>query len=232
MVPADGATGPPLTGCGGPTINLNAAMSQGTLKSRISSAPSCALIVFAAGTYNIFAPISIPCGVTITGPVASPATAILAAAYTGNVIFAVSRCSTPVTIGYLHFENTGGIYVTAPMSGITVTHNQFTNLPANHHQWTDMGIYFDGTSGGTISNATITNNTFGDPSSCTAVMSLDNDEGGLCNGIFFQGDLDGIVIENNIFTHLEEGFHVICFAGDKCTGSKLADLEQLHCAME
>jgi hypothetical protein len=217
--PADGATGPPLTGCGGPTINLDATMSQGTLKSRISSAPSCALIVLAAGTYNILEPISIPCGVTITGPVASPATAILAAAYTGNVIFDVSRCSSPVTIGYLHFENTGGIYVTAPMSGITVTHNQFTNLPANHHQWTNMGIYFDGTRGGTISNATITNNTFGDPSSCTAVMALNNDEGGLCIGMIFQADLDGVVIENNIFTHLEEGFHVICFAGDKCTGS-------------
>jgi hypothetical protein len=217
--PADGATGPPLTGCGGPTINLNAAMSQSTLKGRISSAPNCALIVFAAGTYNILAPITIPCGVTITGPVASPATAILAAAYTGNVIFAVSQCSRPVTIGYLHFENTGGIYVIAPMSGITITHNQFTNLPANFHQWTDMGIYFDGTRGGTISNAAITNNTFGDPSSCSAVMSVDRDEGGVCNGIFFQGDLDGIAIENNIFTHLEEGFHVICFAGDKCTGS-------------
>ena len=81
------------------------------------------------------------------------------------------------------------------------------------------GSTFDGTNGGTISNATITNNTFGDPSSCTAVMSIDHDEGGNCNGIFFQGDLDGIVIENNTFTHLEEGFHVLCFAGDKCTGS-------------
>jgi hypothetical protein len=217
---ADGATGPPLTGCGGPTVDLNGAMSQSTLQSRISSAPGCALIVFAAGTYNILAPITIPCGVTITGPVASPATAILAAAYTDNVIFDVSKCSTPVTIGYLHFENTGGIYVTAPTSSITITHNQFTNLPANHHQWTDMGIYFDGTKGGTISNATITNNTFGDPSSCTAVMSVDNDEGGFCNGIFFQGDLDGIAIENNIFTHLEEGFHVLCYAGDVCTGSR------------
>ncbi len=27
------------------------------------------------------------------------------------------------------------------------------------------------------------------------------------------------MIENNTFTHLEEGFHVLCFAGDKCTGS-------------
>jgi hypothetical protein len=209
----------PLTGCGGPTINLDSGMSQGTLRSRISRAPRCALIVFAAGTYNITAPIDIPCGVTVTGPVASPATAVLAAIYSGNVIFSVGHCSTPVSIGYLHFENTGGIYVNAPMSGITVTDNQFTNLPATHQQWADMGIYFDGTKGGTISNVTITNNTFGGPSSCSAVMSINHDEGGLCNGIFFQSDLDGIVIENNTFTHLEEGFHVLCFGGDKCSGS-------------
>jgi hypothetical protein len=209
----------PLTGCGGPTINLDSGMSQGTLRSKISKAPRCALIVFAAGAYNITAPIDIPCGVTVTGPVASPATAILAAIYSGNVIFSVGRCSTPVTIGYLHFQNTGGIYLNAPMSGITITHNQFTNLPATHQQWADMGIYFDGTKGGTISNATITNNTFGGPSSCSAVMSIDHDEGGLCNGIFFQSNLDGVVIENNTFTHLEEGFHVLCFPGDKCSGS-------------
>lgn len=209
----------PLKGCGGPTINLNSGMSQSTLKSRISGAPNCALIVFAAGTYTISAPLDIPCSVTVTGPIASPATAILAATYTGNAIFAVSHCSTPVSIAYLHFENTGGIYVTAPVSGITITQNQFTNLPADHQQWADMGIYFDGTKGGTISNATVANNTFGDPSSCSAVMTVNTDEGGLCNGIFFQSNLDGIVIENNTFTHLEEGFHVLCFAGDKCTGS-------------
>ena len=209
----------PLTGCGGPTINLDSGMSQDSLQSRVSRAPRCALIVFAAGTYNIASHIDIPCGVTVTGPVASPATAILAAASTSSAIFSVGNCSTPVTIGYLHFRNTGGIYVNAPMSGITITHSQFTNLPANHQQWADMGIFFDGTKGGTISNATITNNTFGDPSSCSAVMSINHDEGGLCNGIFFQGNLDGIVIENNTFTHLEEGFHVLCFPGDKCTGS-------------
>jgi hypothetical protein len=216
--PPTSPANPPLSGCGGPTINVNSGMSQSTLQSTISSAPSCALIVFAAGTYNISAPIDIPCNVTVTGPTASPATAILAATYTGNRMFSVGNCSTPVTIGYLHFENTGGIYVTAPMSGITITQNQFTNLPGDLNQWADMGIYFDGVHGGTISNATVTNNTFGDPSSCSAVMSVNTDKGGLCIGIFFQGDLNGITVENNVFTHLEEGFHVLCY-GNNCTGS-------------
>ncbi len=176
------------------------------------------MIVFAAGTYNVSAPIDIPCNVTVTGPTANPATAILAATYTGNRIFSLGNCSNPVTIGYLHFENTGGIYVTAPMSGITITHNQFTHLPGDQQQSSDMGIYFDGVHGGTISNATVTNNTFGDPTSCTAVMSVNTDLGGLCIGIFFQGDLNGITVENNVFTHLEEGFHVLCY-GNTCTGS-------------
>jgi hypothetical protein len=216
--PSTGPIGPPLTGCGGPTINVNGSMSQSTLQSTISSASSCSLIVFAAGTYNITAPINIPCNVTITGPTASPATAILAATFTGNRMFSVGNCTTPVTIGYLHFENTGAIYVTAPMSGITVTHNQFTHLPGDENQFSDMGIYFDGVHGGTISNAVVTNNTFGDPTSCTGVMSQNTDDGGLCIGIFFQGDLNGVTVENNTFTHLEEGFHVLCY-GNLCTGS-------------
>ena len=209
---------PTLTGCGGPTINVNSSMSQSTLQSTISSASSCALIVFAAGTYNISAPVNIPCNVTITGPTASPATAILAATYTKNSIFSVGKCTTPVTIGYLHFENTGAIYVTAPMSGITITQNQFTHLPGDEDQFADMGIYFDGNQGGTITNATVTHNTFGDPTSCTGVMSQNTDDGGDCIGVFFQGDLNGITVENNIFTHLEEGFHVLCY-GNLCAGA-------------
>ena len=154
----------PLTGCGGPTINVNSGMSQSTLQSTISSAPSCALIVFAAGTYNISAPINIPCNVTVTGPTASPATAILAATYTGNRIFSVSNCSNPVTIGVSAFqEHRRHLCDCADVAGITITQNQFTTFPATQGSGSsDMGIYFDGVHGGTISNATITNNTFGD----------------------------------------------------------------------
>jgi hypothetical protein len=215
LLPSSAAS--PLPGCRGPAVHVNSSMSQSALSSAISQAPACATIVFAAGTYPISAPIQIPCNVTVTGPTVTPATAILAATYTGNSIFFTANCSGLTTIEYLHFENTGGIYVGGPTQGITITHNQFTSIPANYHQWADMGIYFDGEKGGTISNVTITDNTFGDPSSCTAVMSVDKDEGGYCNGIFFQSDLDGVTIENNTFTHLEEGFHVLCFAGDKCT---------------
>ena len=216
-----------LPGCAGPVLQMNSSMSQSVLSSAISHAPACATIVFAAGTYQISAPIQIPCSVTVTGPTVTPATAILAATYTGNSIFFTGPCSAPVSIGYLHFENTGGLYVAGPMQGVTITHNQFTSLPATQHQYADMGLYFDGTKGGTISNVTITDNTFGDPSSCSAVMSLDDDKGGACNGIFFQSDLDGVAIENNTFTHLEEGFHVPLLCRRQVYRPRRARLEAL-----
>ena len=61
--------GAPQTSCGGPTVNLNSGMSQSTLQSSIANAPVCSLIQFSAGTYNISAGLTIPCGVTITAAV-------------------------------------------------------------------------------------------------------------------------------------------------------------------
>jgi hypothetical protein len=148
----------------------------------------------------------------------TPATAILAATYTGNSIFFAGHCSAPLTIGYLHFENAGGLYVGAPMQGITITHNQFTSLPATYHQWGGYGDLFQRGQRRHDQQRHHHRQHLRGSSSCSAVMSLDNDEGGMCNGIFFQSDLDDVTIENNTFTHLQEGFHVLCFAGDKCTG--------------
>ena len=70
--PIGGPIGPAPVGCGGPTINVDSSMSASTLQSTISSAPSCALIVFAAGTYNITAPITLKCSITYTGPRRTP----------------------------------------------------------------------------------------------------------------------------------------------------------------
>ncbi len=118
--PVGGPIGPAPVGCGGPTINVNSSMSTSTLQSTISSAPSCALVVFAAGTYNVTAPITLQCGVTYTGPVANPATAILNATFSREsaTIFRLysgsgraNPCSQPTSIDYFHFENAGGIYV-------------------------------------------------------------------------------------------------------------------------
>ena len=70
------------------------------------------------------------------------------------------------------FENTGGIYVNTSASNITVTHNQFTNLPGGTNQEFSTGVYFDGAENPSnpnaqvLSNTTVTWNNFGDANSC------------------------------------------------------------------
>ena len=129
-------TNPVPTGCGGPTINLNSGMSQSTLQSTISSAPSCALIVFAAGTYNVTGTLNIPCTsqLTLTGPATTPATAILNPSFTNQAIFNLSDC-TGVSIEYLNFTKTQSIKFNFDpgswcASGCLISHNQFTGLTA------------------------------------------------------------------------------------------------------
>jgi hypothetical protein len=129
-------TNPAPAGCGGPTINLNSGMSQSTLQSTISSAPSCALVIFAAGTYNITGTLNIPCSsqVTLTGPNTTPATAIMNPSFTNQPIFNLSDC-TGVSIEYINFTKTQSIKFnfdpgTWCANGCLISHNQFTGLTA------------------------------------------------------------------------------------------------------
>jgi hypothetical protein len=211
-------------GCGGPTINLNSNMSQSTLQSAINSAPSCALVVFAAGTYNLSAALTIPCtaNLTLTGPATTPATAILNATFArgSDDIFDIWGCTGGTTIEYLMFKNTGGVFVHTTASNITVTHCQFFNLPGGTNQGNSTGVYFDGSETPTnpnaqvLSNASVTWNNFGDANSCltpTDTMDPENvDQGGLCAGILVDSTVDGLTIENNTFYHVEEGVHLLC----------------------
>jgi Chitobiase/beta-hexosaminidase C-terminal domain/Bacterial Ig-like domain (group 2) len=129
-------TNPAPAGCGGPTINLNSGMSQSTLQSTIASAPSCALVIFAAGTYNITGTLNIPCSsrLTLTGPAATPATAIMNPSFTNQPIFNLSDC-TGVSIEYINFTKTQSIKFNFDpgswcASGCLISHNQFTGLTA------------------------------------------------------------------------------------------------------
>ncbi len=199
-------------------------MSQSTLQSTINSASSCALVAFEAGTYNVSAPLKIPCtaNLTLTGPVTTPATAILNATFTrgSDDIFNIWGCTGGTTVEYLLFKNTGGVFVHTTASNIPVTHNQFTNLPGGTNQGNSTGVYFDGSetpsnpSAQILTNATVSWNTFGDANSCltpTDTMDPENvDQGGLCAGILVDSTVDGLTIENNTFYHLEEGVHLLC----------------------
>ena len=165
-----------------------------------------------AGIYNVSSALTLPCdnGLTVTGPVAAPATAILNATFSGNDIFSLSGC-TGVTISYLQFRNTGGIYAdSSSHSNITVTHNQFYGLPSTIGGGSNASaaVYLDGNLNNTVTNFTATWNTFGDSSSCTTVFTTTTDEGGYCAGIYAQpGVMINPVVQYNVFNHVEEGVH-------------------------
>jgi hypothetical protein len=229
--PPTSPTPPPPTGCGGPTINLNSGMSTSAVQSTISSAPSCALIVFGAGTYNLTAPITLKCGVTYTGPVAVPATAILngsgAGVTQGNGLFTLwsntnlsNPCTQPTAIEYLNFSSTTtGIFVQTSFTNLTIAHNQFTNIPGSQSQ--TAAIVFErgnttSNTAATLTKTTVSYNQMGDSNSCISPTNVMEDTDspedyeGACNGIVMFTSIDGLTITYNNFNHVAEGVHINC----------------------
>jgi hypothetical protein len=198
----------------GPIVKVSPGMSTGALQSAISAAPPGATVLFNPGTYNITSPLAIPCtrDLTITGPEVTPATAIVASSSPSITILNLLNCSG-VRIQYLHFVNAGIWVNNGDNSGITISHNQFTNLQAS------QGVFFAGylapeVVGGklqnTLSDVMIDHNTFGDPSSCTAEFASYADKGGYCAGVLVGvGEARNITIAYNNFIHVEQGVHFI-----------------------
>ncbi len=190
---------------------LTGASIQSTVNTA-SGAGSGNTVFFPAGTYSVTGPIDVPCntGLILTGPTATPATAILSANFTNSDIFSFSGCSS-VTIEYLKFLNTGALYFNnSNNTGITIVHDQFGNLPSSTTSGTSSqaAVYFDG-SINTTSSALIEYNVFGDANSCAAVFATTNDSGGYCAGVYAQpGTLSNTTIEFNEFNHVEEGYHM------------------------
>jgi Chitobiase/beta-hexosaminidase C-terminal domain len=194
-------------------VNVTPGMSTPALQNAISNAPLGATLLFAAGTYPITGPLYIPCnGLQITGPAAAAPTAVLAATFTGSDIFSYpSGCASPGSVQYLHFENTGAVYFGPGNNGnFTFEHNFVTNLPSMlGNGGAEIGLFFDGAMWSTLSNVLVEYNTFGDPTSCTAVFATPVDEGGYCAGVVTsQGTNQNVTIEYNNFIHLEEGIHI------------------------
>ncbi len=216
--PVGGPIGPAPKGCGGPTINVDSGMSQSTLQSTISSAPSCALVVFAAGTYNITSSLHIPCSsnITLTGPAASPATAIISGTFANSTLFTMTGCSG-VTIEFLGFNGGmpsagggGGIYVGPLSSNITISYNNFYGMQAKASNSGSMaGIFFDGNASQWDSNLVMNWNTFGAKGNCSNVMNEQTDDGGLCSAILFQNSNTNVTANNNTVSNLEEGFKIL-----------------------
>jgi hypothetical protein len=116
---------------------IAAGSTQAQIQAILSSSSSANNVIqFAAGTYNLTATLNVPCSfpLTITGPTATPATAILNPNFTNLPIFNLTDC-TGVTIQYLHFTKTQSIKFnldpgTWCTAGCVIAHNQFTGLTA------------------------------------------------------------------------------------------------------
>src|SRR3984885_5264157 len=221
---------PSAVGCGGPTINVNPSMSASTLSSTITSAPNCAVIVFAAGTYGpMTSTILIPCSVSLTGPTVpysqtpnQTATIIGSTSFMGWAFQTKSGCSQTQTIQYLEWNgklpsNGGGfLEINAGTTNITVQNNWLhgANAPgastgSQNNQSAQIWMNGSATSA-TTSNVNILWNIFGSTSfaDCATAMndtsSQENDGGGGCNGVGMHDNVSNITIKNNIFHWLEE----------------------------
>lgn len=195
-----------------PTVNVNPGMDTQEIQSELNGAPNGATVSFAAGTYSITTPITVPCAdLQITGPVQSNPTAVLAASFNNDVIFQFNGgCSHLGSIQYLHFANTGAVYFGVGNNGnFTFEHNLITNLPSNLSNLdSEAGLFFDGNLSTKLSNITVKYNTFGDAQSCSAAFATGTDEGGYCAGVITsQGEDNNVDIEYNRFNHVEEGIH-------------------------
>lgn len=203
--------------------------STSAIQAAMNAASLSTPFTFAAGPYSITAQLQWPCGLSIKGPTVSPvfqvfngtstnevypATADLQSTFVNNTIFNQNGCSTPETFEYMHLQNTGGIFFGGSNSNVTIKYNIFDHMSTSGGQGKESGIYFAGYNVlNTISNFDIEWNTFGDPTSCTSptnVMTSGTDLGGLCTGILFDAGMTNITVANNVFTHLENGFKIVC----------------------
>src|SRR3984885_5921982 len=209
------------------TYRVRPEQSYSAIQRVISSASPGDTISFSSGTYNASAGFELKCGIIYTGPVATPPTAVLLASFTRgskDIFNLAPGCKSPTTIQYLWFQNAGGIFVITTNANLTITHNQFSGLPCCASQAHSPAIYFDGgrnpkdPTAQILSNATVTWNTFGDPTSCTTpdtepMFSYTADTAGNCAGIIVQSTTKGMTISNNKFIHLGEGVHFLCVYG-------------------
>jgi hypothetical protein len=192
---------------GATTHRVRAGQGRSTIQRVISEASPGDTVSFDAGTYTITSTLSLKCGLTYTGPVATPATAEITTSTTKISLTAMTGgCkSGTTTIEYLHFNGAGPLYVdTSGYSNIVFEHNQVTSLPEESCGGPCESLFFDGNNNNSAANITIEYNIFGDANSCNPPT----DEGG-CAGILTNivGTITNLTIRYNTFYHLNEGIH-------------------------
>ncbi len=220
-------------GCGGPTVNLNSGASQSTIQSTISSAPSCAIIAFAAGTYGPFtSTIKLPCGISLSGPTVpysqtpnQTATINGSSSFIGWAFQTTPGCSQAQTIQYLAWDGkqpggSGGggfLEVNPGTANLTVQNNWLhgVNAPSTDGGSAGQNIqanlinFAGGPTGAVTQNVNILYNIFGSTSKsdCGGAITevKTEDGGGYCNGVGIGANVVNVAIQYNIFHWLEQG---------------------------
>ena len=233
---------PPSAGCGGPTINVSSGASQSTLQSTINTAPNCALIVFAPGTYGpITSTITIPCSISLSGPTVpysqtpnQTATINGSSSFTGWGFQTTAGCSQSQTIQYLAWNGqqpggSGGggfLEINPGTTNLTVQNNWLhgVNAPSTDGGSAGQNIqanlinFGGGPSGAVTSNVNILSNIFGSTSlsDCAgAITEVDTEDGGgYCNGVGIGANVANVTIQYNIFHWLEQGMKFYENQGD------------------
>ena len=233
---------PPTAGCGGPTINVSSGASQSTLQSTLNTAPTCALIVLAAGTYGpITSTITIPCSISLSGPTVpysqtpnQTATINGSSSFSGWGFQTTAGCSQSQTIQYLAWNGqqpggSGGggfLEINPGTTNLTVQNNWLhgVNAPSTDGGSAGQNIqanlinFGGGPSGAVTSKVNILSNIFGSTSlsDCAgAITEVDTEDGGgYCNGVGIGANVANVTIQYNIFHWLEQGMKFYEGQGD------------------
>jgi len=221
--------------------------SGGNIASAVSSCSSPGTVQLAAGNYSVTSTITLPCGISLSGPTVPYSqtpnqTAIIngSSSFAGSAFQTTSGCSASQTIQYLQWNgqhantktNGGGfLLVNGGTTNLTVTNNYLHGADTvgadNDGCCSDSSgqIFFDGS--GTTSNINITWNqiggtSFGDCSGAFADSGSSEEGGGSkCNGVGINSNINNVNITNNNLTYLEEQIKVYSSGATSCTNTNI-----------
>ncbi len=235
------------------TYTVAAGASAATIQATVNTAGAASrnTVAFAAGSYNLAATITLPCsnGTIYTGPNVAvvtqthPATAVLTESSTTAYALRTESNGTAntvpgqgCTIEYLDFSGTqGGIYVTAPSSGILIQYNYFTgNNPPVGGGESQQAIYLDGGQNEGLSASTgasyisILWNVF--YNNCALINAEGGgngnvDSGGYCDATLVNAYNNHLVWNDNTVNTIEEGLKLAEQNGGLQQTSLNADVE-------
>jgi hypothetical protein len=214
---------------------LASGATQAAIQSALNGCGAGNTLAFSQGTYGpISSVVTIPCGVSMTGPVVpysqtpsqlaiATIVAISGGISGGNWGFqintpCVNSSTNPQTIQYLAWNggqptNGGGfIFINPGVSGVTITHDWLhgVNAPGGDGSFNAYLVMMGGGTTNAISNITITwnyfgtTNTVGDCAAAFIAGNPENDQGALCGGVAYQNAVSNVFVENNIMNSLEE----------------------------